>query len=670
MSSAGNYESPLLSLVSGDGHGDRARFAITPTGIESELPDIGGLLAGASEVDITPPPGMPKAGFSKNAHDGNGFRNRLRARVLHLRAGRTSLAVVQLDLLSGSALLQHLVAQAVAESTDVRLPGLFIGATHTHAGPGQFDASQFYNRFASNRPGFDPAWTQFLADRIAGAVIEAVNTRVPAKIAVGRTEVWGLTRNRSLDPHNRNETVTDKRTDPQRKFAAVNPWLHLVRVDARAHDGGYQPLAAMTVFSVHGTGISHHCHEYHADLWAYLNDELIQRVERTTGCRPVIGAMEGTHADCAPAIRFGRAGFIEAERVGRSIGAEAASLYDRMEGELTDRVELAAGIRELDLDNGGDVIGSHRLASPLLGASQVAGAKENTTPALHLIPPFRAGYPKPFSKRLPQGAKWVLGSRRLQPLILPTEDFPRVLTIQVLRIGDTAIVGAPFEITVEAGRRIAEAVDRTGIGIGAGTGGGHAIVSSVANGYCGYCTTAEEYSLQYYEGGHNLHGPTTQSWLAAQAARLAHEVAAVGNGYVTDVLPERTFSLAIHRYLPPAGVDALAPRRVQEPAEYHDGAGEDPGRWELRFHDAAPGDLRWHDPLVRVEREEARLGWATVADDQGVNLGVVYLGNYKTGDGHSYAARWYNPWLGAGRRHRFVLLANGGRSELASDPFD
>jgi neutral ceramidase len=380
VSSAGNYESPLLSLVSGDGHGDRARFAITPTGIESELPDIGGLLAGASEVDITPPPGMPKAGFSKNAHDGNGFRNRLRARVLHLRAGRTSLAVVQLDLLSGSALLQHLVAQAVAESTDVRLPGLFIGATHTHAGPGQFDASQFYNRFASNRPGFDPAWTQFLADRIAGAVIEAVNTRVPAKVAVGRTEVWGLTRNRSLDPHNRNETVTDKRTDPQRKFAAVNPWLHLVRVDARAHDGGYQPLAAMTVFSVHGTGISHHCHEYHADLWAYLNDELTQRVERTTGCRPVIGAMEGTHADCAPAIRFGRAGFIEAERVGRSIGAEAASLYDRMEGELTDRVELAAGIRELDLDNGGDVIGSHRLASPLLGASQVAGQRRTPHP--------------------------------------------------------------------------------------------------------------------------------------------------------------------------------------------------------------------------------------------------------------------------------------------------
>ena len=52
---------------------------------------------------------------------------------------------------------------------------------------------------------------------------------------------------------------------------------------------------------------------------------------------------------------------------------------------------------------------------------------------------------------------------------------------------------------------------------------GRAIVSSVANGYCGYCTTAEEYELQYYEGGHNLHGPTTQAWLAAQSARLARE---------------------------------------------------------------------------------------------------------------------------------------------------
>ena len=171
-------ESPLLPFV--DTQVDVARFAIKPVGLEDQLPQVDGLLAGAAEVDITPPPGMPKAGFSKNAHDGEGFRTRLRARVLHLRSGRTSLALVQLDLLSGSSLLQHLVARAVAARTDVRLPGLFLGATHTHAGPGQFDASPFYNRFASNRPGFDPAWTNWLAERIAGAVVSAVESRRPA----------------------------------------------------------------------------------------------------------------------------------------------------------------------------------------------------------------------------------------------------------------------------------------------------------------------------------------------------------------------------------------------------------------------------------------------------------------------------------------------------------
>ena len=174
-------ESPLLPFV--DTPVDVARFAIEPVGLEDQLPQVDELLAGAAEVDITPPPGMPKAGFSKNAHDGEGFRTRPPSRrVLHLRGGRTSLALVQLDLLSGSSLLQHLVARAVAGRTDVRLPGLFVGATHTHAGPGQFDASPFYNRFASNRPGFDPAWTNWLAERIAGAVVSAVESRRPASL--------------------------------------------------------------------------------------------------------------------------------------------------------------------------------------------------------------------------------------------------------------------------------------------------------------------------------------------------------------------------------------------------------------------------------------------------------------------------------------------------------
>ena len=172
-SNSGDHTAPKDPLAAFFGAGvRRARFSVRET-VPPELERVHGLLAGAAQRDITPPPGMPKAGYSSNAHDGTGFRTRLRARVVHLRAGRTSLAIVQCDLLGGSSVLQHLVAQRIAQSTDIGIAGLMIGATHTHAGPGQFLGTDFYNRFASNRAGFDPRWTSFLVGQITDAVIEA-----------------------------------------------------------------------------------------------------------------------------------------------------------------------------------------------------------------------------------------------------------------------------------------------------------------------------------------------------------------------------------------------------------------------------------------------------------------------------------------------------------------
>ena len=242
--------------------GQRARFVITHPKAD-DLDAVPRLLAGACDVDITPPPGMPKAGYSSNANNGDGFRTRLKARVVHLRQGRVSMAIVQCDLLGGSSVLQHLIAEQIRDRTDIPLAGLLVGATHTHAGPGQFLGTDFYNRFASNRSGFDPAWTAFLVERIANGIVEAHDARVPAVAAVGSIDVWGLTRNRSMPPFVNNETVTDKRLEPQRKYASVNPNLHMIRIDADRGDYTV-PLAAAMVFSVHGTGVSMKSHEYNA----------------------------------------------------------------------------------------------------------------------------------------------------------------------------------------------------------------------------------------------------------------------------------------------------------------------------------------------------------------------------------------------------------------------
>lgn len=656
----------------------RARFSVTVPA-PPPLPDEPRLLAGAVRVDITPPPGMPKAGYSSNAHDGVGFRTRLRAHVLHLRCGHSSIALVQCDLLGGSSVVQHLVADAIRDRTDVPLAGLMIGATHTHAGPGQFSGTDFYNRFASNRAGFDPSWTQFLVDRIAAGVVEAVATRRPARLAVGTTDVWGATRNRSLDPHVQNTTVPDKRLDPQRKFASIDPGLHLVRVDGDDDT----PIGTAVIFGVHGTGISMRAREYNADLWAYLVDELGHRIETARGARGVVGAMEGTHADMAPALHPGRAGHLEAKRLGRRIGAAAADLYESLGDSLSERVVLGAAFREIPLDGGASIDGVALPDRPAVGAALVAGAKENVTPVVNRVPPFRAGFPKPFDVDGPQGPKWILGSKWLQPLILPLRSFPRLLPVQCLAVGGTAIVGLPFEVTVESGRRIVaaatEALDGASHG---GTPIDRVVVSSVANEYCGYAATAEEYTRQFYEGGHTLYGPNTQRFLAAHAARLVGELATApaDRPVVHDVAAERSWDLKVRRFHD-VGATRDVGRVALDAPRYVDATGNDDGYWEFRWRDGAPGSLRWHEPLVRVESVDLGAGdgagageWAParhdgrLVDDQGTDVEVRVVG--PDAIGWVYAARWHDPDIRAGRRHRFVVVANAGAAELVSVPFD
>ncbi len=622
------------------------------------------LLAGVAEIDLTPPPGMPKAGYSANARDGSGFRTRLRARIFHLRSGTTSIAIVACDLLGGSSVVHDLVLRRIAGDTDIEPGGLFLGATHTHAGPGQFLGSAFYNRFASNRVGFDPLWTRFLVERIADGVVSAVESREPAMIATGSIDVWGLTRNRSLEPHTRNTTVADKRLDRQRKFAAINPALHMLRVDAASsNDSSARPLGALSIFSVHGTGISMTSREYNADVWAYLNDELVRRVTVHSSERIVAGAIEGTHADVAPALRPGRPPYSEAERIGRGVGEHAAALWADLEQRLSSKVELRAAWRSLHLDGTDARIDGIALADPAVGAALVAGAHENETPIIRHLPPFRAGTPNKLRRRGGQGAKWVIGSR-LQPLVLPKKEFPRVLPLQLLRIGELHLLGAPFEITVETGRRVAGAVAQS-LGLGATVA-----VSSVANEYCGYCATAEEYELQHYEGGHTLHGPQSAAWLVAQAARLAADLAR--DGAVYDQA-ERSYVLPIRRYLEPArhhrgGRRVLDMPRFDDPDATHDEC------WALDWLGAPPAALHWHAPLVGLEEQVPDGSWRPLmrdgapVSDAGTSISVEHVGAEGTTGDHRYRTRWFDPDLSPAPPRRFVLYANNGQAATASAP--
>jgi neutral ceramidase len=639
---------------------------MVPTPPPPELARVNTLLAGAAEVDITPPPGMPKSGHSRNAQDGTGFRTRLRVRVVHLRRGRSSLALIAADLHAGSAVVHRLVARSVAATTDIPLAGLFFGATHTHAGPGQYHGSDFYNRFASNRPGFDPAYTAFLVERISEAVTTAHDIRRPARLAWGSCEVWGMTRNRSLPAYLSNDSVDDKSAGAHRRYAAINPWLHLLRVDAESTAGGMEPLAALAVFSIHGTSVGRHDPAYNADVWAYITGELASRIEATTGVRAVVGAVEGTHGDVTPAVRAGMLVYHESERVGRGIGEAAAALWERLEPALRSDAELGVAFREIDLaDRDGSssapLTELAALTQPAIGAAKLAGAIENSTPLLDHLPPFSPGHPKPawLARRSDHGAKWAITAPRLARLVVPPESFPNVLPLQLLRVGSLVILGLPFEVTVEAGRRLESA-----LAAAFGEASCRAVVSSAANDYWDYLTTPEEYRAQWYEGGSNLLGPNTLGFVLTAARRLAADLASSGGAGVHDGLDTRSFRFHFRRYLPQKS-GRQARRELCGEALFVDATAREDAYWQLTWRDRTPGDLTWHEPLVRVETPAV----PGFVDDQGWRIGVFHLGAEAGASTHLYAARWYSPPLGPRGPHRFVVLANSGQPELRSAPF-
>ena len=76
--------------------------------------------------------------------------------------------------------------------------------------------------------------------------------------------------------------------------------------------------------------------------------------------------------------------------------------------------------------------------------------------------------------------------------------------VQVLRVGDRLLLGAPGEPTVEMGRRFREAVAPV---LPAGVK--EPVIVGLANDYIGYMTTPEEYQMQHYEGGHTVFGHYT-----------------------------------------------------------------------------------------------------------------------------------------------------------------
>ncbi len=638
--------------------------------------------AGAVSVDVTPPPGMPMGGYSVMANAGKGFRTRLKARVVYLNDGQgNSTALVQTDLTAGSLLVQHMVVEAVAEKTGLKASDIVITSSHSHSAPVNHFENDFYNKHMSSGQGLEEEFLEFASQRIADGILEAFENRRPALVATGRKDIYGYNRNRALDAYVLNDNVEKySLEDPKAKFDAINPAMFMIRVDVQDSQGDYKPLAAFSSFSVHATALSVPVEVYNADLFAYAQKDLEWAIasKYQTSWKVVHGLTTGTQGDMAPALpdhgdnTFGHhdVNWKEAKKLGQGIGQEAIALFEELGSRLTANVEIKTAARELNIRQNNRVEGIELCEDPAIGAPVAAGAYERRTPFLAAIPFLKGGNIMSRSWVFTdgcQGNKAHLGFKYLQPLLEPKDSFPNTVLFQLIKINDTVVLPLPFEVTTEAGRRMAERVSAEFAK--ANNNVEHTWIAGNANGYFGYTTTPEEYALQNYEGGHTLYGQYSTPYLTAQLGQLAKDVNEKGS--VLELLPKWDYTLKVNEFFPKQVVSSGSRKVLEQPEIHFAEAANEEDYIEFEWLDVGASEIKLHEPLAKVE---VLLDgqWITMKNgvepinDEGYDL-EIRLEDEEDNGMAEYQVRWYNPV--AGGQYRFVIEARGGQDVLNSKVF-
>lgn len=669
------------------------------------LLSTGTTTAGAVSVDITPPPGLPMGGYSLMANRGKGFRTRIKARVIYLNDGQGhATALVQTDLTAGSLLLHHKVVELVADQTGLKASDIVITASHSHSAPVNHFENDFYNKHMSSGAGLDEQFLVFASQQIAGGIMQAFEQRQPAKIATGRKDIYGYNRNRALNAYLLNENIAGLGSvhdpeDPQAVFKAVNPALYMIRIDVAdntsANNKQFKPLAAFSTFSVHATALSPAVEVYNADLFAYAQKDLEWTIEdKYDLSRPAVHALTtGTQGDMAPALPDnGDNTFTHfdvnwplARQLGQGIGREAISLFESLGKKLTSDITITTAGRELNIREQNKIDNIELCQDPAVGAPVAGGAYERRTPYLTAIPFFKGGNIMSRSWFFTdgcQGNKTHLGFKYIQPFVEPTNSFPDTVLFQLIKINDAVIIPMPFEVTTEAGRRMASEVEAEFLK--AGKPVKFAWVTSNSNGYFGYATTPEEYTLQNYEGGHTLYGKYSTPYLTAQLSRLTRDLIQVRSDQrqINESAATWQYQITVDQFYP-AAKRSEGHRQILEQPSLHRSA-EDNGEDYIHFRwlDVNSSEIAFHQPLLKVEikvediimsDEKTETRWQLMMNgyepvsDEGYNIEIRYLGDAPQGMGQ-YEARWYNPVQGGG--YRFTLAPRAEQTVLYSAPFN
>ena len=418
------------------------------------------LKAGSATANITPPLGTAIPGGFRPRYAEN-IDDELFAKAIVIDNGYTRLALVTCDLIAVTQQMADRAKERIADRCDIPAAHVMVNATHTHTAVAIADLLGVDE---------DTGYTDWVPLKIADAVELAIWRLCPARVGFASVNEDRITFNRRW--HMKDGTVRMnpgiEHPDLVAPTGTIDPELAMMFVEA---DDG-TPISAVANFSLHYIGTDNG-NAVSADYFGHF-DRLMQHYLGDTCVSLLWNAASGqiNNIDFSGQTKWTARGHRQAEKMANVLAGHFITEMQFM--EMHDTLYLNGELATLTFPR------KQITAEDLQVAEQVLSVPTGT------YDKYERG---PFS--------WVVGqpiptalvdiyARECQRLAkLPTQ---MTAPIQVLRLGEAAIVALPGEVFVETGLNIKSASDV-----------GPLFLVSLANGYIGYICTDEALT---HEGGY------------------------------------------------------------------------------------------------------------------------------------------------------------------------
>jgi neutral ceramidase len=480
----------------------------------------GQFLVGTGIYDITGPAaecGM--MGYSMPDQVTEGIHMRLRSRafiVVDPHSGKRVAFVV-----AEAGIIPQGINQAVIKKLLSKYNGLYtdenvtISATHTHSGPGAYSHYALYNL---SMLGYDEKHFNTVAEGIYQSIVRAHNNLEPGNIRINTGELNNCGWNRSPLAYEGNPAWEKARYNSD-----TDKTMTLLRFVST--DGS--DLGTVNWYAVHPTSMGNTNKLISSDNKGYASYLFEKQIGTNYAADKTFVAAfaENNAGDVSPNIYWGYPNGVDDYDHMKIIGErqydKAIALFNEAAVDLVGSVDY----RHMYVDMSNQYIspafmppdqaGGGKTCVAAIGVSMLAGSTEDgkgidipegiTYPYdISLLGhPFQFEFTIiPEDQRCHGKKPIVLPTGRIKPQGIPLT--PEVLPVQILKIGNLAIIAQPTEITTMAGRRLKETVMNA-------LGGqvDYVVIAGLSNAYAEYVATYEEYNLQHYEGASTHFGPYT-----------------------------------------------------------------------------------------------------------------------------------------------------------------